>query len=66
VQPQQLLARHRQQLERVGVAQVVLGEERDLGQLVEGRQVAFGFDACLVQTLGAQRLACDDAGDGGA
>jgi hypothetical protein len=35
VQAQQLLTRYGEQLERVGVAQVVLGEEGNAAQIVE-------------------------------
>jgi hypothetical protein len=41
VQAHQLLARDREQIERVGVAQVVLDEERDLGQVLERADVVF-------------------------
>jgi hypothetical protein len=62
VQSHQVLARNRQQIERIGVAQVVLGEERDRRQVVERREIVGCGDSRLVQALGAERLAGQDAG----
>jgi hypothetical protein len=63
VQPYELLAGDSQQLERVGVAQIILDEERDPRQVVERADVMERFDARLPQALGAERLTGDNASD---
>ena len=63
MQPDKLLARNRQQIEWIGVAQVVLGEERNARQVLERVEIVFGFDPGLGQAFGPQRLSLQDAGD---
>ena len=53
VELQELLARHRAHLERVGVAEVVLREERDALQVVERLHVLRAAEAAALQQLAA-------------
>ena len=66
MQADKLLTGDGEQVERIGVAQVVLDEEGNLGQLVEGAQVFGVIDARFFQPLRAQGLAAYDVGDRGA
>ena len=59
-----LLARNREQPERIVLAQVALVGERDVRQVVEGCDVVGTADACLREPLCPERLALSTRCDG--